>query len=166
MPVTLIAAVSSNGVIGNELNEMPWDPLVEDLKNFRDVTSGNIIVMGARTFESINCMPLPNRINVVFTRRIKSEYPKKGVIYFTNEVDFLNAYNVVEDDIFIIGGASLYSTFLPIADTILLTEIDKTYMGNIKFPTFDKTEWTRSVIGSGKQGNVSFNFVEYFKEEM
>jgi len=164
MTICLIAAVAENGTIGNELNELPWEPLIEDLKNFRDVTTGNIIVMGSKTFESIGSKPLPNRKNVVFTRRIKPEYPTKNVEYFNNEVDFLNAYDVVEDDIYIIGGSSIYNMFLPIADFMLLTEINKSYMGNIKFPDFDKDEWERSVLDSGIQDDVSFNFVEYFRK--
>ena len=164
MPVCLIAAVASNGTIGNDYNEMPWEPLIEDLKNFRDATTGNIVVMGARTFESLNCMPLPNRKNVVFTRRIKPEYPTKGVVYYKTEVDFLNDYDVVEDDIFIIGGASIYANFLPIADSLLITEIHKDYQGKIKFPHFNKNEWIRDMISSEQQGDVKFDFIEYSRK--
>jgi dihydrofolate reductase len=161
MSVSLIAAVASNGVIGNELNEMPWEPILEDLKNFRDITTGNIIVMGARTFESINCIPLPNRVNVVFTRRIKPEYPRKGVVYFNNESDFLKAYDVVKDDIFIIGGSNIFKMFMPIADSMYLTEIKKAYIGNIKFPTINKKEWNKEVLATSKQGDIEFDFTEY-----
>jgi len=161
MSVCLIAAVSKNGVIGNEFNEMPWAPLIEDLKNFREATTGNIIVMGARTYESIGSKPLPNRENVVFTRRIKEEYDTKGVKFFSNEVDFLNAYNLEYDDIYIIGGSHLFKMFINIADTMLLTEIDKEYVGNIKFPDIENKEWDRAVIGKGTQEDVSYNFVEY-----
>lgn len=164
MPICLIAAVSSNGVIGNELNEMPWEPLVEDLKNFRDVTTGNIIVMGAKTFESIGSLPLPHRQNVVFTRRIKAEYPKKGVTYVSSEVEFLNKYDVIEENIFIIGGAQLYNMFLPIADLMYLTQIDKNYLGNIKFPRFDKKEWNKEVLESSRQRDISFKFCEYVRK--
>lgn len=166
MPVCLIAAVASNKTIGNSLNELPWSPIAEDLKNFRDITTGNIIVMGAKTFESIGSVPLPNRTNIVFTRRVKPEYPKKGVIYFDNEVDFLKAYDVVAEDIYIIGGSSLFETFLPIADSMWLTEIKKDFEGNIKFPSFKEEEWERSVVESSSQGDLEFDFVDYFRKEL
>jgi len=166
MPLILIAAKASNNVIGTSTNELPWEPLVEDLKNFRDITTGNIIVMGARTYESIGSKPLPNRENVVFTRRIKPEYDTKGVKFFSNEVDFLNAYNLEYDDIYIIGGSHLFKMFINIADTMLLTEIDKEYVGNIKFPDIENKEWDRAVIGKGAQEDVSYNFVEYNRKVM
>ena len=164
MPICLIAAVASNGTIGNELNEMPWEPILEDLKNFRDITVGNIIVMGSKTFESIGSSPLPNRTNVVFTRRIKPEYPKKGVEYFSNEVDFLKKYDRYSDDIFIIGGSSIFSMFMPIADSMWLTEIKKSFLGSIKFPKIVSDEWERSVVSSSSQGDLEFDFVDYFRK--
>ena len=162
MPVCLIAAVSSNGVIGNEFNEMPWEPILEDLKNFRDVTTGNTIVMGARTFESLGSKPLPNRTNVVFTRRLKPEYPKnEKVRYYTNETDFLGDFDLEKEDIYIIGGSNVFKMFLPLATNMLITEINKAYIGNVKFPDFDKRKWSKEVLDSSSQGDINFDFVEY-----
>lgn len=165
--ITLIAAVSNNMVIGTDRNEMPWEPLMEDLKLFKEVTQGNVIIMGSKTFESIGCLPLRERVNVVLTRHRKSFYTAPYVyLRYYDSVDKVLEDFKKEDELFVIGGGEVFSLFLPIADTLLLTEVDVDVpenKGTVKFPKFDKSVWQKDTYGTVVQNDIKYTFAEYYK---
>lgn len=165
--ITLIAAVSNNMVLGTDRNEMPWEALVEDLKFFRDITFGNVIVMGAKTFESIGSLPLRERVNLVLTRNKKPTYTSAySYLKYYNSVDKLLDDYKKQEELFVIGGGEVFSLFLPIADSLLLTEVDidiPETKGIIKFPPLDKTKWVKEVYGSITQKDLTYTFAEYHK---
>ena len=138
MILSHIAALAKNRVIGTE-GALPWD-LPEDMAYFREKTSGHIIVMGRKTFESFP-KPLKNRLHVVITRQKDYKVPE-GVHVFP---DIPSARAFCEKqvprwkkEVFIIGGGEIYSQTLPQADRLYLTLIDKEYQGDAKYPEFDQ----------------------------
>ncbi len=117
--INIIAAVCSNGAIGRN-GELLFR-ISEDLKRFKSLTMGRPIIMGRKTFESFPKGPLPGRRNIVITRR--KDYAPEGAEVVGSPEEALNLCNDSEE-VFIIGGAEIYREFLPLADALLLTEID------------------------------------------
>lgn len=135
MSISIIAAVARNRAIGHNNKLLYWLP--NDLKRFKALTTGHTIIMGRRTFESLPKGALPNRRNVVLSRS-DSEFP--GCDRYSSLEEALN--NCKEDeDVFIIGGASVYEQAMKFADRLLLTEIDDTPQeADAFFP--DYSDWT------------------------
>ena len=118
--ITIIAAVAANRAIGFENKLLYWLP--NDLKRFKALTTGHTIIMGRRTFESLPKGALPNRRNVVLSRTATE---LEGCDCYTSLQEAL-AHCAKDEDIYIIGGASVYEQALPIADRLCLTEIHDT----------------------------------------
>ncbi|HLC61423.1 MAG TPA: dihydrofolate reductase [Candidatus Nanoarchaeia archaeon] len=135
MIISLIAAVGKNNVIGTD-NKLPWK-LSADLKRFKAITSGKPVVMGRKTFESIG-KPLPNRTNIIITR--DKNYKADGCVVVHSAEEALNAAKG-NAEIMIIGGEQIFKEFLPIANKLYLTIIDKDFEGDSYFPEYDKSEW-------------------------
>lgn len=134
--ITLIAAVASNMAIGYQNKLLYWLP--NDLKRFKALTTGHTIIMGRKTFESFPKGALPNRRNVVLSRTI-TELP--GADVYPN-LEAALASCAPDEDIYIIGGDSVYRQAIGMADRLCLTEIDDTPKeADAYFPDFDKTEW-------------------------
>ena len=155
MIISIIAAVSDNNVIGKN-NKLPWH-LPEDLKRFKEVTSGHTVIMGRKTYESIG-RPLPNRVNIVITRN--KDFKPKGVkVVHSIEEALSLASEAGETETFIIGGAEIYKQALPLANKIYLTRINKNYKGDAYFPELGK-EWKETECVK-KEG---YEFCTYEKE--
>jgi dihydrofolate reductase len=124
--IKILVAVDTNFAIGYK-NKLLFH-ISDDLKRFKKLTTGNYVLMGRKTFESIlsyNNKPLPNRLNVVLTRNRKYEVPL-GVFKSESVGNIINHYkNGIQDkDLFCIGGNEVYNSFLPYADEVLITYID------------------------------------------
>lgn len=137
MIISLIVAVSENGVIGKN-NHLPWK-LSADLKRFKHFTTGKAIIMGRKTYESIG-HPLPKRINIILSRN--SDYkPEKTVVF----AELSKALNFVADngieEVFILGGSKIFEQTLDIADRIYLTKVHADIEGDTFFPEIDMDEW-------------------------
>ena len=135
MSLSLIVAASENGVIGID-GELPWR-LSNDLKRFRRLTTGHHIIMGRKTFESINRL-LPDRKTVIITRNAGYSFPGAIVV---DSID--NALQIVADDPepFVIGGAEIYRAVLPKVDRVYLTHVKASVEGDATFPSLDSSEW-------------------------
>lgn len=118
--ISLIAAVARNRAIGFQNKLLYWLP--NDLKRFKALTTGHTIVMGRKTFESLPKGALPNRRNVVLTR---GDATFEGAEKYASIEEVLAACRP-DEEVYVIGGASIYEQFLPIADRLCLTEIDDT----------------------------------------
>jgi len=127
--ITLIVAVSDNGVIGRD-NALPWH-LPDDLKRFKQLTLGKPIVMGRKTFESIG-KPLPGRLNIVVTR--DANYRREGVTVVHGVEEALRAAGDAPE-VMVIGGADLFRLFLPRAARIHLTRVHADVSGNVLWPS-------------------------------
>jgi dihydrofolate reductase len=130
--LSLIAAVARNGAIGKD-NALLWR-LPEDLKFFKRTTLGCPVIMGRKTWESIG-RPLPGRRNIVVTRN--RDWRSEGAEVFHDLADALAA-TVGEPKVFVIGGGELYAQALPLADELVLTEIDADFEGDTFFPQWDQ----------------------------
>jgi dihydrofolate reductase len=137
--IAIVAAVAKNGVIGSK-NDLPWY-LPEDLKRFKQLTTGKTVVMGRKTFESImNRLkkPLPNRDNVVITRNMEYKVPE-GVFVHGDLKTALREHGSA--DIFIIGGGEIFNQSINLADTLYITHVDKDVEGDVFFPQIDSKKW-------------------------
>lgn len=164
--IALIAAASQNRVIGLA-KKMPWS-LPADLKHFKAITWGHIIVMGRKTYESIGD-PLPGRINIVFSAK-----PLSGnLIRVSGLEDFFHLLS--EKDlsqewkgkrIFIIGGETIFKLFLPYAAMIFLTRINENFAGDTYFPLIDENQWKLTSLKKGlrnSQNPHDYEFLTYEK---
>jgi dihydrofolate reductase len=133
--VTLIVAVSDNGVIGRA-NSLPWH-LPEDLKRFKRLTMGKPMIMGRKTFESIG-KPLPGRLNIVVTR--DTNYHHEGVEVVHGTAQALEAA-AEAPEVMVIGGAELFRLFLPHAGRIHLTRVHGNIDGDVMWPALDIRQW-------------------------
>ena len=133
--LALIAAVARNGVIGGG-NTLPWR-LPADLTRFRALTTGHTVIMGRRTWESIG-RALPGRQNFVVSRQPR--FAAEGAAVHSSLDQALRAATLPAP-VFCIGGGELYALALPRAATLHLTEIDRDFDGDTRFPEFDRKVW-------------------------
>ncbi|MFH1024889.1 MAG: dihydrofolate reductase [Planctomycetota bacterium] len=138
MNIIIIAALASNRVIGRD-GKIPWR-LPEDLRRFKRLTTGHAVVMGRKTWESIG-KPLPDRRNIVISRRADFPLPQ-GVHRAENFEAALNLCRAAaETNVFVIGGAEVYRAALPLADEMHLTCLDRAVEGDVVFPEWNPAEW-------------------------
>jgi dihydrofolate reductase len=161
MEISLIVAMAENRVIGTN-GQMPWH-LSADLKKFRTITTGFPIIMGRITHEAIG-KPLPNRTNLVISSN--PDYQAAGCLVF-NDLDCALAHaSQLAEQVFIIGGSTLYEALLPIADTLYLTQIHQDFAGDTWFPAFSRNEWTeisREDITNDPSVDFSYSFIQFKK---
>ena len=157
MKISIIAAIGANNELGMN-NDLIWH-LPNDLKFFKSVTSGHTVLMGRNTFYSLPKV-LPNRTNIVITD-VDEEYPKEVVIYNSIE-SFLNDYEKNDEEVFIIGGASIYKQFIDLSDKLYLTEINATCENaTVYFPEFNKDEFDKEIIKDNSDNGIEYKHVLY-----
>lgn len=133
--ISLICAASQNGVIGVN-DRLPWR-LPADLKRFKSLTMNHPVLMGRKTYESIG-KPLAGRTNVVITRQKDFKAPGCRVASSLQEAIQLCPN---QEEVFVIGGASIYNEALPLADRIYLTRIHQDFQGDTPMFNLDKSVW-------------------------
>jgi dihydrofolate reductase len=154
--LSIIAAVARNGVIGAD-GRLPWR-LPEDLRRFRALTRGHAVIMGRRTWESL-AGALAERQNIVVTSN--RSYAAPGALVVAG-LDEALAVVALPWPAFCIGGAALYREALACARTMHLTEIDRDYDGDVRFPDFPRDAWREVSRESGVGGDgAAFAFVTY-----
>ena len=161
MKVSLVAAVARGGVIGLE-GGLPWR-IPEDMRRFREVTIGHPVVMGRRTWDSLpeRFRPLPGRRNVVVSRN--PGWQREGAERAGSLEEALLLLNGAPH-VFVIGGAELYASALPLADELLLTEIDAEIGGDTFFPPRGRAEFIEeSREEHVSEGGIPFAFVSYLR---
>jgi dihydrofolate reductase len=151
-PFQAIAAMSLNRVIGAN-NRIPWH-LPEDFKWFKQMTTGHVLVMGRRTYESIG-KPLPNRLTVVLSHRL-DRIPGVQVLAGLDQLDPSSPL-FSGRKIFICGGAQVYSQALPLCSDLYLTVVKKTVEGDTFFPVFED----QFVLKSDLVDNADFKILHY-----
>lgn len=153
--VTLVAAVAANGTIGAQ-GGLPWR-LPEDLRHFKALTLGHPVIMGRRTWEGIG-KALPGRENIVLTRSPGFEAPGAHV---AASLDAALALCLGEREAFVIGGAEIYAAALPRADALELTEIQRDFPGDTRFPAFERADWREVERRPQAANGLRFDFVRY-----
>lgn len=152
---SIIAAVGKNRELGKK-GDLIFH-LKDDMKFFRETTSGHKIVMGRKTWESLPSK-LPNRTNIVVTSR-----DLDGPDEIMHDIDeFITSNKGTDEEIFVIGGGKIYEAFLPFASKIYLTEVDaEDKEADTYFPEFDKAKFDRKVIKKGSQDDLTFAICLY-----
>lgn len=163
-PITLIAAVAANGVIGRD-NQLVWR-LKSDMAQFRQATLGRPVVVGRKTFESFG-RPLPKRLNIVVSRN--SAYVAAGAVVTASlpsalAVAHAEALRSGIGEIVVLGGADIYAQALPLADRLRITHVDASPQGDSHFPAIDPAVWSGRQVMAGPAGpgdDHAFTVVEY-----
>lgn len=167
MKISMILAMSRNRIIGDK-NRLPWY-LPEDLKKFRELTTGHIMLMGRKTFESLPKV-LPDRDHYIITH--SSDYKAvnptaccNNHVFITNSLQqalemirerlFLD--DGISDEVFVIGGGEIFCQILPLTDRMYITEIKEDFAGDVLFPEMDPSRW-REV---SREVFDKFDFVVY-----
>ncbi|MGM0435924.1 MAG: dihydrofolate reductase [Bacillota bacterium] len=156
MSLSVIVAMDENRLIGKD-NEIPWH-FKKDLKYFKRVTEGHTVVMGRKTYESIvNTLggPLPNRENIVFTRTKES---LEGATIIRDVGAFFQEANESDEEIFVIGGARIYTLALPYVDRLYITHVEGEYEGDTYFPDIDMSMFDKTK--EEKDGPLTFAIYE------
>ncbi len=140
MRISMIVAVGENGAIGKN-NDLLWH-LPDDMKFFKETTTGHVIITGRKSYESIpvKWRPLPLRTNIILTTNKAIEY--EGALVMHKLEDAITyAREKGEEEVFIIGGGQIYQLGLNIADRLYLTEVKASFEAEVFFPAFSKDEW-------------------------
>ncbi len=167
LPISIIVAVAENGIIGSD-GDMPWK-LSSDLKRFKVITTGNPIIMGRKTFESIG-RPLPNRHNIVITRN--ENYSPDGVTVVSSVDEAVSVAQKwgeknASSEVCILGGGEIYRQFLDQANQIYYTEVIAEPAGDTSFPTIDKSIWaikSEEFIPSGPKDTFDTKFTVFHRK--
>ena len=153
--ISIIVAHSKNMAIG-KANNLPWR-LPDDLKRFKKLTSGHPIIMGRKTYQSIN-RPLPDRTNIVVTRDMNLEIP--GCIVAHSAVEAIKrAREFDREEIFIIGGAELYKETLSLADRLYVTIVDTHVDGDAFFPEYSNIFTKKISEESGEFEGLKYSYL-------
>ncbi len=162
--LSIIVAKASNDVIGGD-NKLLWH-ISDDLKRFKEITSGHTIIMGRKTFESLPKV-LPNRHHIVITRdkSFKVDSPDVEVINDINSI--INRFENSKEEVFIIGGGEIYKALLPNSDKIYLTRVYKDFNGDTKFPEINFEDWFidyESETLVNEPDNLKFDYINLVRK--
>lgn len=133
--IALMAALTHDFIIGKN-GQLPWS-IPDELKHFRDTTRHHVVIMGRKTYESVN-RPMPNRHNIVVSSKMDAPEGVQVVPSLNAAIELAKTYKT---DIYIIGGTRLFEEGLKIADKMFLSWIKEDYPGDTFFPKFDESEW-------------------------
>lgn len=157
--ISIIVAVAQNNVIGKD-NKLLWH-VSEDLKRFKSITSNKKMIMGRKTFESLPGI-LPNREHIVITRDKNFNIESDKVTVVHDLISLVKKYSKSEDEVFVIGGAEVYTQFLPHTQKLYLTKIDAAFEGDTYFPEINydefKVEYTSEQFTDEKNG-LNYTFI-------
>jgi len=153
--ISIIVAHSRNMAIG-KANSLVWR-LPDDLKRFKKLTTGHPIIMGRKTYQSIN-RPLPDRTNVVVTRDANLEIPGCIVVHSAIEA-IKRAKEFDQEEIFIIGGAEIYKETLPLADRLYVTIVDMYVDGDAFFPEYSNIFTKKISEESGEFEGLKYSYL-------
>ena len=160
--LSLIAAIGENNELGKD-NSLIWN-LKGDLKFFKTATMGKTIIMGRKTFDSLPGL-LKGRHHIVLSKE-NPNLPSEVELYHDYE-SLMKRISIIDDEVFIIGGASIYKLFIDDVDKMLLTEImAKEDNADTYFPEFNKEEWDREVLSEHEENGIQYNHVKYLRKKM
>lgn len=162
--LSMIVAKAENDVIGGD-NKLLWH-ISEDLKRFKNITTGHTIIMGRKTFESLGRI-LPNRHHVVITRDKNFKVDSKEVTILHNIEEVIDLYQKTEGEAFVIGGGEIYNILFPYCKKLYLTKVNKIFEGDTYFPKVNFEEW--DVISSSgnkidPKNGLSYEFIDLVRK--
>ncbi|MXS71019.1 dihydrofolate reductase [Flavobacteriaceae bacterium W22] len=136
---TIVVAMGENNEIGSD-NQLLWH-LPKDLKHFKEITSGHPVIMGRKTYESIG-KPLPNRTNIVISR--KKDWFEEGILIIGSIKEAVKFAKKIDEDIFIIGGGTIYDQTMEIVDKLEVTLVEANLEADTYFPKIDSKIWKKT----------------------
>jgi dihydrofolate reductase len=157
--LSIIVAVAENNAIGKD-NDLIWY-ISDDLKRFKKLTTGHTIVMGRKTFESLPNGALPNRENVVISHDQNLQIHKVKMMHSLEEV--IKEYGESSEEVFVIGGGSIYEKLLPFAQKIYLTKVHASFDADVFFPEIYQDDWrvlTEEHHQKSKKNHFDFSFID------
>lgn len=159
--ISFIVAMDRNNVIGRgQDNKMPWH-LPNDLRHFKEKTTGHTVVMGRKTFQSLGRV-LPNRKHIVLTRSSSALPEEVEVIHDIQTM--IDMMSKKEEEIFVIGGGDIFKQILPYADRLYVTVIEETFEGDIYFPSISTDDWRETSKEKGikdEKNPYDYFFIQY-----
>ena len=158
MLISLISAMTPDHVIGWK-GQLPWH-VPEDLKHFKNLTTGHTVLMGRKTFDSIR-KPLPNRTNLILSRQIPAHIPP-GTRWSTDLKEAIAiAEKSGEKELFVVGGAEIYALAMPLADRMYVSiiKLDSPVTGDTWFPKWNEDDWR---IAERRESN-GVDFLTYYR---
>ena len=155
--ISIIAAIGKNNELGKD-NNLIWH-IKGDLAHFKELTMHKKIVMGASTYKSLP-KKLEGREYIILSKSLNN-IPDAGV--YSNFDDLLAYLNTLDEEVMIIGGASIYKLFLPYAEVLYLTEIEEESNADVYFPEFDKKAFTKTFSEEHVDDNIKYKFVTYVR---
>ena len=162
--LSIIVAKAQNNIIGKD-NKLLWH-IPEDLKRFKDITTGHTIIMGRKTFESLGRV-LPNRKHIVFTQNSDFKVNDENVKIVHSMLE-IQEYIENKEENFVIGGAMIYNLLMPYANKMYITEIHKDFEGDTVFPKINLDIWEEVSREKGEdieQNNLEYDFVVYERKK-
>lgn len=160
--ISIIVAIAENGAIGKD-NQLLWH-ISEDLKRFKKITAGHKIIMGRNTLLSLPKWPLPNRTSIVITDNKTEQFAGCEMVYSIEEAVSKCGK---DEECFIIGGASIYRQFMPLADKLYITRVHKPFEADTFFPEISEKVWhltEKSETFEMEDGSFGYTFESYLKK--
>ena len=161
--LTIIVAIANENVIGKD-NQLIWH-LPEDLKRFKELTSGHKIIMGRRTFESLGRV-LPNRKHIILCNDMEMNIEDENV-EILSDISMLDKYINSEEECFVIGGATIYKLLMPYSNKMYITKIDKDFVGDVYFPEIKEEEWKEVDRKKGlknEENPFDYDYITYVRK--
>ena len=157
--LSIIVARAKNNVIGKE-NKLIWK-IPDDLKRFKNLTTGHTIIMGRKTFESLGRV-LPNRLHIVLTRDESYTVDNENVKIIHN-ISELEQYISDEEEHFVIGGEMIYKLLIDKSNKLYITQLEKEFDGDTYFPEIDESKWktTNNVKGPEDENDFEYSYIDY-----
>lgn len=159
--IGMIAAIGKNRELGKD-NKLLWR-VPNDMKFFKRTTMGHKVIMGMNTYKSLPPTGLPGRELIVLTHQQKSDTEN---VKFVSSVDqVLEDYLDSDEEVFIIGGASIYKQFLPHVKYMYITELDfECLTADVYYPDFNKDEWHPNLLEEGNSNNIDYKIYKYVRK--
>lgn len=162
--LSIIVAKASNNVIGGN-NDLLWR-IPQDLKRFKEITTGHTIIMGRKTFESLPRV-LPNRKHIVITRD-KNFKVDSDMVHIVNDISsVLDKFKDSDEEAFVIGGGEIYKLLLPYCKKLYLTRVYKDFDGDTVFPNLNLDQWNiinKSEVFINEGDNLEFDFIDLIRK--
>ena len=161
--LSIIVAKAKNNVIGKD-NQLIWH-LPEDLKRFKELTTGHTIIMGRKTFQALGRV-LPERKHIIFSQNpdFKVDDPNVEIVHSMLQIQ---EYIENDEENFVIGGAMIYNLLMPYVTKMYVTQIDKEFEGDAFFPRIDEEKWKEIERIPGikdEENSFNYEFITYEKK--
>ena len=161
--LSIIVAIANKNVIGKD-NKLIWH-IPEDLKHFKEITTGHKIIMGRRTFESLGGI-LPNRKHIILCNDMEMNIDDENV-EILDDISKIDKYVSCDEECFVIGGATIYRLLMPYANKMYITKINQDFEGDVYFPEIDEEVWKETSRQKGlknEENPYDYEYITYIKK--